>query len=164
MIYWHITIALKKNYLFIYMAVLGLCCSTWILQCCERDFSSCSEWGLFAGCGVEALHCSSLLSQITGCRQQTQYSCGAQAQLPYSRWDLSSLIRDQTCVSCIERWILNHWTTREASTIALKETWWIIAEGFVSFQSNNSFTNIWLWITWAFCNHNVTFLDVKNVD
>ena len=26
----------------------------------------------------------------------------------------SSRIRDQTCVPCIGRWILNHWTTREA--------------------------------------------------
>ena len=28
-------------------------------------------------------------------------------------WDLSSLIRDRTCVSCIERPSLNHWTTRD---------------------------------------------------
>ena len=33
--------------------------------------------------------------------------------VPYSIWDLSSLIRDQTYVPCISRWILNHWTTRE---------------------------------------------------
>ena len=49
-------------------------------------------------------------------------SCGTGAQLPYGRWDLRSLIRDQTRVPCIERWILNHWTTREAPAIALKET------------------------------------------
>ena len=28
-------------------------------------------------------------------------------------WDLSSPTRYQTHVPCIERWILNHWTTRE---------------------------------------------------
>ena len=28
-------------------------------------------------------------------------------------WDLRSQIRDQTCVPCTGRWILNHWTTRE---------------------------------------------------
>ena len=28
-------------------------------------------------------------------------------------WDLNSLTRDQTCVPCIGRQILNHWTTRE---------------------------------------------------
>ena len=41
-------------------------------------------------------------------------TCSVWAQLPCSLWSLSSLIRDQTHVSCIERWILNHWTTREA--------------------------------------------------
>ena len=30
-------------------------------------------------------------------------------------WDLSSLTRDQTCVSCIGKYILNPWTTREVS-------------------------------------------------
>ena len=34
-------------------------------------------------------------------------------------WDLSSLIRDQTHVSCIGRWILYHWTTREAQNLPL---------------------------------------------
>ena len=28
-------------------------------------------------------------------------------------WDLSSLTRDQTCVPCVRRQILNQWTTRE---------------------------------------------------
>ena len=32
---------------------------------------------------------------------------------PCSLGDLSSLTRDWTCVPCIARWILNHWTTRE---------------------------------------------------
>ena len=40
-------------------------------------------------------------------------SCDAQASLPRSVWDLSSPTRDQTCVTCIGRQILNHWTTRE---------------------------------------------------
>ena len=29
---------------------------------------------------------------------------------PASMWGLSSLSRVQTCVPCIARWILNHWT------------------------------------------------------
>ena len=40
-------------------------------------------------------------------------SCGAQAQLLCSMWDLSSLTRDGTHIPCIARWILNHWTPRE---------------------------------------------------
>ena len=47
-------------------------------------------------------------------------SCSPRAWLPHSLWDLSSLIRDQTLISCIERWILGHWTTREVSIISLK--------------------------------------------
>ena len=36
-------------------------------------------------------------------------SCNAQASLPRSKWDLSSLTRDQTLCSWIGRQILNHW-------------------------------------------------------
>ena len=49
-------------------------------------------------------------------------ACGLQsawAQMPCSMWDLSSLTRDQTCVLCIGRWILNHWTTREVPLFTL---------------------------------------------
>ena len=38
-------------------------------------------------------------------------SCGVQAYLPHSMWDLTSLTRDTTRVLCIGRWILNCWTT-----------------------------------------------------
>ena len=40
-------------------------------------------------------------------------SCGAHCWLPHSMWDVSSPARDQTCVPCLAKWILNHWTTRE---------------------------------------------------
>ena len=30
------------------------------------------------------------------------------ASLPHV-WDLSSPIRDGTCISCVAKWILNHW-------------------------------------------------------
>ena len=41
-------------------------------------------------------------------------SWGAWALLLCSIWDLSSPTRDGTCVSCIARWILNHWTIRKS--------------------------------------------------
>ena len=44
-------------------------------------------------------------------------SCGVQAWLPHSMWNLSSLTRDQTRVPCIVRRILYHWTTREVPYI-----------------------------------------------
>ena len=37
----------------------------------------------------------------------------ARAKLPQGMWDLSSLARDGTHILCLERQILNHWTTRE---------------------------------------------------
>ena len=42
-----------------FLATVGLCC-------CAQAFSSCSEQGLFCGCGVQASHCDS-------------FSCGARA-------------------------------------------------------------------------------------
>ena len=36
---------------------------------------------------------------------------------PQDMWDHSSVSKDRTCISCIGRWILNHRTTREVSTI-----------------------------------------------
>ena len=41
-------------------------------------------------------------------------SCGAWTWPPCSMRDLSFLTRDRTCVPCIRRWILNHWTNRES--------------------------------------------------
>ena len=45
-------------------------------------------------------------------------SCGVPAQLPHSTWDFSSWTRDQTCIPCIGRGILNHWITREVPLIS----------------------------------------------
>ena len=52
-------------------------------------------------------------------------SCSMWASLPCHMWDLSSPTRDQICIPCIGRWILNHGPTREvplyvcSSTISL---------------------------------------------
>ena len=43
-------------------------------------------------------------------------------------WDLRSLIRGWTCVPCIVRQILNHWTTSEVlRTDSLTPIWWILS-------------------------------------
>ena len=42
-------------------------------------------------------------------------SCGVWAYLLPCMWDLSSLAKGQTHVSCIARWTLHHWTTREVT-------------------------------------------------
>ena len=41
------------------------------------------------------------------------FHCASQASSSWGMWDLSSLTRDRTHVSCIGRLILNHWTIRE---------------------------------------------------
>ena len=45
--------------------------------------------------------------------------CGARAQLTSSMWDLVPLARDQTCIPCIARQILNQWTIREVPVVTL---------------------------------------------
>ena len=40
-------------------------------------------------------------------------NCNMWVQLLCGMWDLSSLTRDQTHISCIGRRILNHWAIRE---------------------------------------------------
>ena len=37
----------------------------------------------------------------------------------HSMWDLSSLIRDQTCIPCIGRQVLNHWTSKKSQFLLL---------------------------------------------
>ena len=70
-------------YLFLYLAVSGL-----------HNYINCA-WAL--------VHVGSVLL-VHGLSCPT-----AKGQL----WNLSSLIRDGTLISCIGKQILNHWTTRE---------------------------------------------------
>ena len=49
-------------------------------------------------------------------------SCGAQAWLLQDIWDLSSRIRNQTCVPCTARQVLNHWITGETPHTDLCKT------------------------------------------
>ena len=109
-----------KVFFFFFFGCTG---SSWL----HRLFSSCSEWRLLSSCGVQASQCSG----FSCCQAQTVghtgfSSCGMWAQqlwFPGSRaqaqqlrcmglvapWHVgSSQIRDQTCVSCIGKWILYH--------------------------------------------------------
>ena len=40
-------------------------------------------------------------------------SCGVGVQTLFGVWDPSFLTKDENCVPCIARQILDHWTTRE---------------------------------------------------
>ena len=53
-------------------------------------------------------------------------SCGmsclvavAPAELLHGMWDLGSSVRVQTCILCLARQSLNHWTTREVPIIVI---------------------------------------------
>ena len=87
------------------MATLGFCC-------CALPFFSCSEWGLFF------LQCTSfslrwlLLLQSTGSKRGLHHLWHAGLVAP--RHLGSSQTRYQTKVPSIVRWILSHWTIREA--------------------------------------------------
>ena len=99
--------ALFLKFLFIYLFIYWL---HWVfIAVCA--FSNCSKRGLLS-CSVWASHCgdfSSFAAQVLGCPGLN--SCGVWAVAP--RHVGSSQTRDRTCVPCIGRWILIHWTTRE---------------------------------------------------
>ena len=110
---------LKKKKVFIYLAMLYLFIMQYLL--CSLYLSS---YIYLSSCSTWDLHCSmqNLSLWHTGFSVQfwpldswlhRSVVCSTWAQLPRGTWDLSSLSRDQTQVSCIGRWILNHWTTRE---------------------------------------------------
>ena len=45
--------------IYLFLAALGLCCSTWVLCCCVQTSSSCDEQGLetISSCQAQASHC-----------------------------------------------------------------------------------------------------------
>ena len=43
--------------------------------------------------------------------------------LLWGRWDVISSTRDRTCILCIGRWSLNHWTIREDPRIVFVKFW-----------------------------------------
>ena len=63
-------------------------------------------------CSVGALHWGRGFLQL---KHVGASSCGMQASLLCSVWDLSSPTRDQTCILCFGRQIFNHWITIEVS-------------------------------------------------
>ena len=87
-------------------SALGLhCCTAGFLYCGEQGLlSSGSAWFLTAVASLVAEHRS---------RAQAQQLWHTGLAAPWCVG--SSWTRDRTCVSCIGRWILNHWTTRAAS-------------------------------------------------
>ena len=108
----------KKNLFYLFLAALGLNCSTWAS-------SSCGKQGLlFVVVRRLLIALASLAAEhgLQTCRLQQLWlvGCRAQAQqlwhtgLVPLRHVGSSRTRARTCVPCIGRQILNHCATREA--------------------------------------------------
>ena len=79
------------------------------------------ESGAYSSCSAGASNCGSLLLQSVGsvncvlwALERRLRSWGAQSYLPLGKGSLPD--RDHTCVPCIGRRILNHWTTRTSNT------------------------------------------------
>ena len=89
--------------MYLFMAVLGLCC-------CTRAFSSCSKWAYSSSrCTGSSL----MASLVAEHRLASFISCGVCPGLVAPRHVESSQTRHQTCVLCIGRQILSHCTTWE---------------------------------------------------
>ena len=100
------------------------CCGTWAsLQLWHVGFSLAVACGLQSTLAQQSWHVGSRVHGLSSCgawplqlwcmgsRARGLCSCSAWAQLPLVMWDVSSPTRDRTCIACIGRRILNHWTT-----------------------------------------------------
>ena len=94
-----------------------------------------ASWGIFP-CGTRTLMDSLVMHRLS--------SCVSGLVAPWS-WDLRSPGRDQTCIPCGARWLLNHWTTREETCGTF---WWFSCHVF-SQQGQSSFLFfIETWPSW----------------
>ena len=79
------------------------------------------HWFIFGCVRASLWHVGSFVAAcglLSKCGSQVPDVCGlssyiAEVWLSCGMRDLSSPTRNQTCIPCIRRWILNHWTTRE---------------------------------------------------
>ena len=74
--------------------------------------------GFVAACGLSLVAVSGGYSPVAMCRLQQLWHTG----LVSPRYVESSQTRDQTCVSCDGRQILNHWTMKDVQNILLNYT------------------------------------------
>ena len=74
--------------------------------------------GFVAACGLSLVAVSGGYSPVAVCRLQQLWHTG----LVIPRYVESSQTRDQTCVSCLGRQILNHWTMKDVQNILLNYT------------------------------------------
>ena len=99
--------SLRKDIKNIYVCVCVCVCNYFRFDCSSLLL------GLASSCGKQASHCSGFCCCRAGSLELRLSSCGSWAWLLGDMWDLPPT-RDQTRVSCIDRWFLSHPATREA--------------------------------------------------
>ena len=97
---------LKILFISLFLAVLGL-------RGCAWASSGFSEWGLLFLATHMLLITVASLVELSYCGLQQSWCTGLVAP----RHVESSQTRDRTCVPCIGRRILNHWTTRKVAKV-----------------------------------------------
>ena len=105
----------------------------WVFVAVPGFFSSCGERGLLSSCGAGVSHCSDFFCRRAWALECSGFSSSSTQGQSFRRWDLigpryvgSSWTRDQTCVPSIDRWILNHWATREVPVCFLYKCFCIL--------------------------------------
>ena len=110
----------KVIYVFIYLAMLSLIWWSQDLRCstgfCSVTHKLQRVQTLVAVPGLQRMWTLEHMGSIVASHR---LSCS------HNMWDLSSLTGDQTWIPCIERWILNHWTTREVPFHPLKKFFYL---------------------------------------
>ena len=86
----------------------------------EGEVLSTGPRGVSPRCHCFFIHVFNLFLWRMASRACGLSSCGSWALLSGGIWDIRSLTRDQTLVSCTGRWRLNHWTIREVPLVFLE--------------------------------------------
>ena len=110
------------------------------LAICVQVFCACSQWGLLSNCCAQA---SPVLEHGLWIRVS---SVDVAHGLSWARCVLYSWPRDQTRVPCIDRQIVNHWTTTEDKT-----------RSPIQYQSDSKiYLDIWLALSITRCSYPLT--------
>ena len=130
-----LSLELFLGFSFVCLFLLGLLCYTQV-------FSSCSKQGLLSSCRSWASHYASFSCGAWALGLASFSSCGEWAP-GHMGSVVSSQTRVRTCVSCIGRQILNHWTTREVPFSLIFYTWHLTLTQFPgSFSQFLHFQNL----------------------
>ena len=87
------------NFYLLFLAAQGLRYCLWV-------FSGCGKWGLLSSCSAQASHCGSFFcGRARVLRCESFSSCGVQAQLPHSMWDLLVLVIEPMSPSLAGRFL-----------------------------------------------------------